>query len=362
MSVIEIRPVKSGQSKAVIGIAGVSGSGKTLTALYMARGMVNKASEIGFLDTENKRGSLYADALEEPFLIADLYPPFSPERYASAIKQFQDAGVKVLVIDSVTHEWEGEGGCDDIANAPKADGSPRKIANWIGAKREHKTFMNVLLQSNMDIICCIRAREKTDFKDPNKPISLGIQPVCEKNFMFEMTASLMMYNEGKNQQFLKVPNFLRDAFGTGTGYLGIKTGNKIREWLDKGEKESPEIERLKSEALQTCEQGEKALEVFWFSLTEEQQGKLKNHILLCKESAKAYDKQRQQAEQGEPLKMTQEEQDELTENLRIRDFILKATDVAQLESLPKILSTENETLLKQTKIKLLKNVAEDTNI
>lgn len=180
--------------------------------------------------------------------------------------------------------------------------------------------------------------------------------------MFEMTASLMMYNEGQNQHFLKVPNFLREAFGTGAGYLGVKTGNKIREWLDKGEKESPEIERLKAEALQVCEQGEKALETFWHSLTSEQQLKLKTHILLCKESAKAYDKQREQAEQGEPKQLTQEDQDELTENLRIRDFILKATDVKQLESLPKELSAENETLLKQTKIKLLNHVAGNTTI
>jgi len=293
MAVINIRPVESGQSKAVIGIAGISGSGKTYTALLMARGMVNKASEIGFLDTENKRGSLYADILDDKFMIGDLYPPFSPGRYAQAIKEFQDSGVKVLVIDSVTHEWEGEGGCDDIANAPKADGSPRKIANWIGAKREHKTFMNVLLQSNMDIICCIRAREKTDFKDPTKPVSLGILPICEKNFMFEMTASLLMENEGKTQKFLKIPSFLKPSFGTGNGYLGLETGKKIRQWLDQGEKEDPEISRIKSEALLTCEKGVVELTKLWESLTKEQKQniKLKSHFALCGESAKSYDAQ-----------------------------------------------------------------------
>jgi hypothetical protein len=293
MAVINIRPVESGQSKAVIGIAGISGSGKTYTALLMARGMVNKASEIGFLDTENKRGSLYADILDGQFMIGDLYPPFSPNRYALAIKEFQDAGVKVLVIDSITHEWEGDGGCDDIANAPKADGSARKVANWIGAKREHKTFMSVLLQSNMDIICCIRAREKTDFKNPNQPISLGIQPICEKNFMFEMTASMLMLSEGKNQQFLKVPSFLKQSFGTGVGYLGIDTGKKIRQWLDQGEKENPEVLRIKSEALLVCDKGVIELTKLWDSLTEDQRKsqKIKAHFALCKESAKAYDAQ-----------------------------------------------------------------------
>ena len=65
MGILEIRKAKRGGSKAIIGIAGVSGSGKTYTALKIARGMVSNPSKIGFLDTENKRGSLYADILNE---------------------------------------------------------------------------------------------------------------------------------------------------------------------------------------------------------------------------------------------------------------------------------------------------------
>lgn len=306
MSVINIRPVESGQSKAVIGIAGISGSGKTYSALLIARGMVNKASEIGFLDTENKRGSLYADILDAPFMIGDLYPPFSPSRYASAIKQFQDAGVKVLVIDSGSHEWEGEGGCEDIANLSLLQG--KKMANWIGAKREHKPFMNTLLQANMDIVVTLRAREKTDFKDPMKPVSLGIQPICEKNFMFELTASILMNDEGKTQKHLKVPSVLKEAFGNGQGYLGIETGKKIRAWLDKGKKENPEITRIKSEALLVCEKGVDALTELWNSVPKELKSdkSLKDHFALCGESAKAYDAQNADSEEFDKLEKIQE--------------------------------------------------------
>lgn len=301
MSVVNIRPVQSGQSKIVLGFAGQSGDGKTYTALLVARGLVDKPEEIGFLDTENKRGSLYADILDGKFLIGDLYPPFSPTRYAQAIKQFQDAGVKVLVIDSVTHEWEGDGGCDDIANAPKADGTARKVANWIEAKREHKKFMNVLLQSNMNIICCIRAREKVKVEmisGKSEFTSQGLQPVCEKNFMFELTASVLMANEGKNQKHLKVPSFLKDAFGDGNAYLGVDTGKKIRKWLDGGEKVDAEIERYKSEALLVCEQGADELTKLWKSIPKELRDKkeLIEHFAVCGESAKAYDKAKAEAD------------------------------------------------------------------
>lgn len=295
MGILNIRPATRGGSKAIIGIAGPSGSGKTFTALLIARGMVNKASEIGFLDTENKRGSLYADILDGEFMIGDLYPPFSPKRYSDAIKEFQDAGVKVLVIDTVSHEWEGEGGCDDIANAPLKAG--KKMANWIGAKREHKSFMNTLLQCNMNVICCIRAREKTDFKDPMKPVSLGMQPICEKNFMFEMTASIMMYNEGKMQHFTKVPEFLKEAFGSGSGYLGLETGQKIIHWINEGEKPDPAIEKIKSEMLMACESGIDAVVKIWTSLTPAQKKKVEAHKNMCKEAAAEYERQAKEADQ-----------------------------------------------------------------
>ena len=292
MSVLNIRPAKRGDSKAIIGIAGVSGSGKTFTALMIARGMVSKASEIGFLDTENKRGSLYADILDGEFMIGDLYPPFTPKRYSEAIKEFQAAGVKVLVMDSASHEWEGEGGCDDMANNTES-----KMPNWKLAKREHKNFMNTMLQCNMHIIVCLRAREKTDFKNPAKPISLGIQPVCEKNFMFEMTASLLMENEGKKQTFLKVPAFLKKAFGTGDGYLGIETGKQIIQWIDTGEKEDPEVAKLKSEFLLACEFGLAGIEAKWNGLSKEMKYKIKPFMETYKASAKAYDEAAEEAKE-----------------------------------------------------------------
>lgn len=292
MGILNIRPAIRGGSKALIALAGETGDGKTFTALKIARGMVSKPSEIGLLDTENKRGSLYADILDGPFMIGDLHPPHSPSRYGLAIKEFQDAGIKVLVVDSGSHEWEGEGGCDDIANAKIG-----KMDNWIGAKREHKKFMNTLLHCDMHIIICLRAREKTDFKIPAKPVSLGIKPICEKNFMFEMTASLLMQNEGKSQKWLKMPEFLKSAFGTGDGYLGEATGKKIMEWINTGVKEDPAITKAKSEMLMACELGMAGLVAVWNSLAPALKKKLEAHKNVCKEAAEEYERQAKEAEE-----------------------------------------------------------------
>jgi hypothetical protein len=294
MAILDIRPVVMGGGNAIIAVAGVTGSGKTYTALQIARGMVSKPSEIGFLDTENKRGSYYANKLDGQFMIADLYPPFSPSRYAQAIKEFQDAGIKTLIIDSISHEWEGEGGCDDIAAMKMGESG---MDNWIGAKREHKRFMNKALQCNMNLIFCIRAREKTDFKNPKKPVSLGLQPVCEKNFMFEMTASVLVENEGKTQKFIKMPYFLKEAFGTGEGYITQATGKKIIEWVNTGEKEDPALTKIKSEMLMACEFGLAGVVAIWNTCTPSQKKKLQAHKEICKESAEEYERQAKQAQE-----------------------------------------------------------------
>lgn len=290
MAILNIRQAKREGSKVVLGVAGPSGSGKTLTGLYIAEGLASHPSKIGFLDTENKRGSLYADELSAPFLIGDLYPPFSPERYAEAIKEFQDAGVEVLVIDSVTHEWEGTGGCIEIADAAGKLG-------WNQGKSRHKKFMNVLLQSNMHIIVCVRAREQMDFRNPSKPISLGIQPIQEKNFMFEMTGSILMFNEGTYQQHLKMPKALKAAFGDPQGqgghqgYIGAEQGRAIKEWVESGETVDQDLEKWKSAMQLETENGVAALQDAWKKMPKKIIKAMKPFYSNYEEAAKAYDQQ-----------------------------------------------------------------------
>lgn len=261
MSVINIRKAQREGARMVIGLAGQSGSGKTYTAIKLAYGLAGgRGEKVGFLDTENRRGSLYADIVTDPFLIGDLYAPFSPQRYIDAIRAFQDAGVEVLVIDSVSHEWEGTGGCEEIAGS-----ATNKVVGWQRAKEQHKRFMNVLLQSDMHVIACIRAREKVDFSDPKNPRPLGVQPICEKNFMFEMTASLMMLESGRKQTVLKCPSDLNPILGRQDGYISEKDGASLREWIAGGNQLDPEIERHRNLLQSTTEKGMDALRAAWTS-------------------------------------------------------------------------------------------------
>lgn len=234
MGILKIQPAARQGVRLVLALAGTSGSGKTYTALQLAEGLAGgDPGKVGLLDTENGRGGLYADILSGPFLMAQLDAPFSPARYSQAIAEFEAAGVEVLVIDSVTHEWEGLGGCTDIAES----NAMRGRANWAKAKREHNAFVARLLASDMHIIVCVRAREKVRMEGSGsnmQVIPLGIQPVQEKNFMFEMTASLLMFDEGQSQDVMKCPADLKGALGRGKGYLTPEDGAAVRAWVEGG--------------------------------------------------------------------------------------------------------------------------------
>ncbi len=294
MSTILIEESKRAGARLLLGLAGASGDGKTFSALLMAYGLAGcDARKVGLLDCENKRGSLYSDILPggQRFRRGDLYEPFSPQRYIDAIKAFQAAGVEVLVIDSVTHEWEGPGGCEDIAHK-----SGKKMADWLTAKREHKRFMSALLLCDMHVICCIRAREKSDFTNPAKPVSLGIQPICEKNFMFEMTASFMMQDRGRRREILKCPGDLESILGRTTGYIGIEEGKALRAWVD-GAGADP-LEPLRNRLRLAASEGTEALKAAWEGISKQDRQSLgAEFVAVLKSQAVAVDAAEAQSHQ-----------------------------------------------------------------
>ena len=100
------------QLKLLIALAGPSGSGKTYSALRIAQGLAN-GGKILVVDTEAKRSLQYANKFQ--FDHIDFAPPFSPERFTDVIEQGEKEGYDVIVIDSISHEWSGQGGILDMA-------------------------------------------------------------------------------------------------------------------------------------------------------------------------------------------------------------------------------------------------------
>lgn len=302
----EIKEARRQGARLLIQLSGVSGSGKTFTALQLAYGLAgNDGSKIIGIDTENRRMSLNAAILPNSakFRTLDFYAPFSPARYIEAIGAACKAGAEVIVIDSVSHEWESDGGCEDIARAGNS-----RMPDWIRAKAEHKKFMTFMLQCPAHIIACTRAREKVEITDTYNEekrkkekvyTSIGIQPIQEKNFSFEATVSLMMEDQGKSQQVLKCPSELQGILGRGKGYITAEDGLRLRKWVDGGEYVDPVIENARGMLLNASNKGMKVLEAEWKKFPVDIQNRLgaefKASIIA---SAKAYDQSKIESRQG----------------------------------------------------------------
>lgn len=315
-----IREAKRQAIPLLIAIAGTSGSGKTYSALSMAAGLAG-GGKVGFLDSELGRGSMYADdeelmslMPENKYNISDITEPFTPAKYVRSIKEFIDFGCKVLVIDSISHAWDGYGGCQDIAENNKLRGMP----NWALAKMEHKKMMNVLTQCPMHIIFCLRAREKTKpMKNDQGKIEMvecGLSPIQEKNFMYEMTLSMMLDSEMPGKpKITKCPKPLLSLFVGEQALITKEIGEKLKNWSDGGESIDAQLRNLKREFRDAASLGSSFLQSLHSRIKEENGDLLKkvwttDFAEEVKNLAKDSDSLNSDHEEEEPKKLFKESQ------------------------------------------------------
>ena len=154
---MEIRKAARKQAKIKLALQGPSGAGKTYSALLLAAG-ITEYSKIAVIDTENHSADLYAHLGE--FNVLQLSKPFTPERYISAIETCEKAGMEVIIIDSITHEWE----CilDLHGNMPG-----NSFTNWAKMTPRHNAFVQKILESDCHIISTIRTKTDYTLTDKN---------------------------------------------------------------------------------------------------------------------------------------------------------------------------------------------------
>ena len=280
------RPATRAGTKGLICLYSESGGGKTLSALLIARGLVGPKGRIGMIDTENRRGELYAD---DPRIggydVLQLAAPYSPQAFMAAIDEAEAAQFDALVIDSVSHEWEGIGGVLDMAVA-RANGGQPKFGDWKVPKTEHKHFIDKLMKCSAHVICCGRAHYKSRQIEKKDYAAHGITSnanstvlrdnyqsiIQEDRFIFEMTVHLQMSNTAPGVPIItKCPDMLLPAFEPGKP-ITVETGERMAVWYNAGAPSSPGAERLFAEAREAAAKG-MATYTDWFS-TQHRSAKL----------------------------------------------------------------------------------------
>ncbi len=289
----EFRPAVREKVSLLIALAGPSGSGKTYSAMALAEGLAGPKGKIAFIDTEAGRALHYADRFK--FDHCDLRPPFRPQNYTDAIVAAEQAGYSVIVIDSMSHEYEGDGGILDwAASLEKSLKSP---GNWKEPKLAHKRMVSRLLQCRAHLIFCLRAEEKIriekDGSGKTVVVPAGWVPLCEKRFMFEMTSSFMMKPDYPGIPHpIKLQDQHRAAFPTGK-QVGREAGELLAAWAAGGA--DPTTRRstgdeLFDRGLLAAESGTSALRAWFDGLPRDQKATAKLRLQELKDVAEIADK------------------------------------------------------------------------
>lgn len=181
-----------------IGMSGPPGAGKTMSALRLAYGLVGDWGAVGGIDTENGSMALYAGLVRDDFQIGQFHhgiieAPFTPEKYVEAIEYYERMGIKACIIDSISHEWDGSGGCLEIKDeASKTNKNSYTV--WSVVTPRHNAFVQAILQSKMHVICCVRTKsdvimvEKQNAagRTVQSPEKVGLKMLTRDGFDFEM--------------------------------------------------------------------------------------------------------------------------------------------------------------------------------
>lgn len=216
-----------------IGLSAASGFGKTYSALLIAKGLCGgDITKVCVIDTERDSASLYTDL--GIYSTLNLEAPFSPERYINAINFVESQGFEVCIVDSITHEWEGSGGCLEIHASLGGD-----FKTWAKVTPRHNDFIDKILRSSCHIITTVRRKQDYEMVQVGGRTQIqkvGTKELTRDGFEYELDVNFEILNDNhmskaskdRTRLFANEPEFV----------ITEETGKKLLEWSNSGSTEA----------------------------------------------------------------------------------------------------------------------------
>lgn len=178
----QVRAAVRKPAKARVALSGASGSGKTWTGLCIAE-ILAPGGRIRVIDTEpsddlNTASELYADTFS--FDIIDWrLPPYDPRDLALTIRELGQLGeTDVLLVDSGSAFWRGEGGTLDVAGG--------NFGGWRTATPAQNDLVAAILNAPFHVIFCTRAKQEYLVEEGGKKVTkLGLAPIQRDDLEYE---------------------------------------------------------------------------------------------------------------------------------------------------------------------------------
>lgn len=227
------RKAERKQMKLRAALCGPAGSGKTYSALLLAAGLGQK---IAVIDSERGSAELYSDLMD--YDVAPIVPPYTPQKYITLIREAAD-NYDVLIVDSLSHAWAGEGGILDMhADATQSETGKNSWTAWRKITPKHNELVDALLAVPCHLIATLRSKmayEQTDEKGSKKIVKLGMAPIQREGLEYEFTLVLDL-----NHDHLAVSTKDRTRLWDGRAErLTAEHGRELREWLESGRSDNP---------------------------------------------------------------------------------------------------------------------------
>jgi hypothetical protein len=190
------RKASKEQARLRMALVGPSGGGKTFSALAIAQGL---GGRVALIDTEHGSASKYADLFDFDTLGLAV---FHPGNYIEAIKAAEKEGYRVLVIDSLSHAWAGQGGVlEQVDAAAKRSQSKNSFTAWRDVTPLHNALVDAILQSNCHIIATMRAKTEyvlePDERGKLVPVKKGLAPIQRDgmDYEFDVVADMTLQHD-----------------------------------------------------------------------------------------------------------------------------------------------------------------------
>lgn len=182
------------EAKLRLAIAGPAGSGKTYTGLLFAQGLAN-GGKVAVVDTEHGSASKYADLFS--FDVMEMKPPFHPDRFVEFIHAAEKMEYKVILLDSLSHEWSGTGGIlDVIDNIAARSNSKNTFAAWKEGTPLQNKLIDSIIACGIHVIATMRTKQdyviEQDERGKMTPKKIGLAPVQRDGFEYEFDLVINM--------------------------------------------------------------------------------------------------------------------------------------------------------------------------
>lgn len=227
------------RAKLRAGLYSVSGGGKTMTALLIAKGIGGK---VAFIDTEHGSASKYSDLFD--FDVCEM-DSFNPKELIKGLENIPSE-YDTVIVDSMSAFWQGKDGIlQQVENAGKRSQGGNSFRAWADVSPTLNRINDLVMGAPYHVITTLRAKTEYVVEQNEKgkaaPRKVGLAPVYKEGWEYNLDFVARMDTDNTLiVEKTRIPEFA----GLVVNKPDEEIGKRLAAWLGEGEAVPSPIEQL----------------------------------------------------------------------------------------------------------------------